>query len=208
MVITRDSNEDEMVLEFLSMEIKSERFAQDILNVLDELKIDKSIILHGDIKNRDENKLRRKILGRFRGYRENRELFANFPNNIAWKWTVFNKTDLPKIKYITYSYWDEISNYTGSPLEAAKTIKSGKTVFDVPNDGFLNALESLKNGVKFPPLIMLTDPGEEAYIVLEGHKRITAYCLDTELFKDVSVLLGYCSAAELKNWYGEMSVPF
>ncbi|MCL2404395.1 MAG: hypothetical protein FWC92_02480 [Defluviitaleaceae bacterium] len=199
----RPSNENEMVYEFLKMEIESERFNDSIEAVLKEMHICKSIITNANITSQQENATRAEILRRFRGY-NNEELFENFPTNIEWVWTKFDRDDIPKIIYIEYSYWNELSNYTGSPLEAAKTILSGKTVYDVPNDGSIKGAEKLKQGHKFPPLIFLTDKHEERYIILEGHARMTSYGLVPELFQDVTVLLGYCDTKELNKWYGQM----
>lgn len=197
------SNENEMIYEFLKMEIDSDRFTEKIEVVLKELHIDRNIITNGDIKSEQENVLRVDILKRFRGWR-NEELFENFPTKIDWIWTVFNREDISKIIYINYSYWNELSNYTGSPLEAAKSILSGKTVYNVPNDRAIEGAQKLKEGCTFPPLIMLTDASESRYIILEGHGRMTAYGLVPELFQNISVLLGYCDSYELKQWYGEM----
>ncbi|MCL2422138.1 MAG: hypothetical protein FWD03_09800, partial [Defluviitaleaceae bacterium] len=137
------------------------------------------------------------------GYRT-KEIFENFPKNIQWVWAIFDPVDISKIIYIEYSYWNELSNYTGSPLEAAKTILSGKTIFDVPNDGFISGAEKLKTGHTFPPLICLTDENEQRFILLEGHGRMTSYGLVPHLFQDVSALLGCCDSKALDRWYGKM----
>jgi hypothetical protein len=200
----RPSNENEMVYEFLKMEIMSDRYVEQIESVLEELHIDRDIVTNGNIASEQENAIRAETLGRFRGYQKNEELFKNFPTKIDWIWTVFDKEDISKIIYIEYSYWNELSNYTGSPLEAAKTILSGKTVYDVPNENAIKAAQRLKEGYKFPPLIFLTDKSENRYIILEGHGRMTAYGLVSDLFQDVSVLLGYCDREELNKWYGEI----
>lgn len=197
------SNENEMIYEFLKMEITSNRYKEQIETVLKELHIGNDVITTGNIESEEENALREKILKHFRGWKNN-ELFENFPKKINWTWCVFDKEDISKILYINYSYWNELSNYTGSPLEAAKTILSGKTVYDVPNDGSIKGAQKLKEGHTFPPLIMLTGENENRYIILEGHGRMTAYGLVPELFKNVSVLLGYCDYDELNRWYGKM----
>ena len=202
----RLSDENEMVYEFLRMEYSSDRFAEKINSVMNELQVDKLVITNGNLKSDSENALRAEILKRFRGYRD-KGLFENFPSKIDWVWTAFDGEDMSKILYIEYSYWNELSNYTGSPFEAAKTILSGKTVYDVPNDGALNGAQWLKDGNKFPPMIFLTDKNENRYIILEGHGRMTAYGLVPDLFQDVSVLLGYCDIEELDKWYGEMPIP-
>jgi hypothetical protein len=205
MRIIKPSCENEMVYEFLKMEFDSNRFKKEIEIVLTDLNISSELITNGDVTNDHENALRVSILSKFRGYR-NAEIFENFPADIEWVWTEFDEGDFPHIRYIEYSYWNEISNDTGSPLEAAKTILSGKTVYDVPNDGFLKGAQMLGEGHKFPPMIFLTDKSEKLYYILEGHVRMTAYSLMPHTFKNVSVLLGYCDSDELNKWYGEM--PF
>ena len=199
----RTSCENEMVYEFLKMEFNSNRFKNQIEDALTELGVNSELITHGNIINDHENALRISILNKFRGYR-NAEIFENFPNNIEWVWTEFGEDDLSRIRYIEYSYWNELSNYTGSPLEAAKTIQSGKTVYDIPNDGAINGAKMLKDGHKFPPMIFLTDKSERLFYILEGHVRMTAYSLVPHKFQNISVLLGYCDSDELNGWYGEM----
>jgi len=197
------SSENEMVYEFLKMEIESDRYEEQIETVLNEMQISRDIITNGNIMSERENNLRAEILRRFRGWRDE-ELFENFPQKIEWVWTEFGKEDISKILYIEYSYWNEISNYTGSPLEAAKYILSGKPVFNMPTDHFIEASQELKNGITFPPMIFLTDESESRYIILEGHCRMTAYGLVPELFENIPVLLGYCKFEELNKWYGKM----
>jgi hypothetical protein len=201
----KPSNENEMVCEFLKMELNSARYSKPITALLEEMGVTDDIIINGDIISERENALRADILRRFRGWRD-LELFKNFPTKIDWHWSVFDNEDIYKIVYIEYSYWNELSHYTGSPLVAAKTILSGQTIYDVPNDWFLKGVQQLKEGCKFPPMIFLTDAIESRYIILEGHGRMTAYGLVPELFQDVSVLLGYCEHEELNAWYGKMPI--
>ena len=196
----KKSSEEEMVLEFLKMELQSDRFSSKILKILKNLKLDIDIINNGNLLNDNENRLRSVVLGQFRGYKLNKELFKNYPNKIKWYWVLLDEQDLEKIRYINYSYWNELSNFTNSPLEAAKTIFSGKEIYGVSNKGFLEASDYLKDGGIFPPLIMITDMNETKYVILEGHKRLTAYALSPEYFKNVSVLLGYCSTENFANW--------
>jgi len=192
-----------MVYEFLKMEINSDRYRESIESVLKEMHVSEDIIINGSTISEQENILRSEILRRFRGWR-NKELFENFPIKIEWVWTEFDRADILKIVYIEYSYWNELSFYTGSPLEAAKYVLSGKTLYDMPTDGAVKNAQWLINGNKFPPMIFLTDKSEQRYIILEGHGRMTAYGLVPVLFQDVSVLLGYCRREELDKWYGEM----
>lgn len=205
MRIIKPSNENEMVYEFLKMEINSDRFNENIEIILKEMQVNRDIIINGNINSEQENALRAEILGRFRGYRKHPDdVFGHFPSNIEWVWTEFDREDILKVIYMEYDYWNELSYYTGSPLEAAKYVLSGKPLYDMPTDGAIENAQWLIKGNKFPPLIFLTDRNEERYIVLEGHSRMTAYGLVPVLFQNVSVLLGYCDSEELNKWYGEM----
>jgi len=198
----RLSDENEMVYEFLKMEICSSRYQAQIETVLDEMNLSRDVIVNGSLLSEQENILRIEMLARFRGYPD-KELFENFPKQIKWVWAEFEHGDMSKIRYINYSYWNELSNDTSSPLEAAKTILSGKTIYDVPNDAALKGAQLLKAGHKFPPLIFLTDENQQRYIILEGHGRMTAYGLVPDLFQNVSVLLGICKSEDLDKWNGE-----
>lgn len=48
MKLFRESNESEMVLEFLKGEINSNRFNADLINVLKQLDFDEDLIYNGD----------------------------------------------------------------------------------------------------------------------------------------------------------------
>lgn len=99
----KTSNENEMVYEFLKMEIDSDRYRDRIEDILAEMQVSRDIITNGSISSEQENALRTEILRRFRGWR-NEELFENFPSKIDWVWTEFGKEDISKIFYIEYSY--------------------------------------------------------------------------------------------------------
>lgn len=111
-----------MISEFLKAEYHSERFSEQIKKVMKELLLNESIILSVDLNNTNENIARKKLLGEFRGYGLNRELFENFPNEIQWSLCSFMSYDLKNIRYIDYSYWNELSKGTHSSLIAVTMI--------------------------------------------------------------------------------------
>ena len=200
MHIIKKSNENEMISEFLKMEIAPfGRHRDDLLTVLAEMELDEAIILNGDLSSEHENALRKELFKRFRGY-PNDMLFIGFPTKIDWHWAVFGKDDKPNILYIEFDYWNELSNKTGSPFEVGKIILAGIEIHDVSNEMFINGARWLKDGNKFPPLIFLTDENKTHFVILEGHARMTAYGLVPELFNDLSVLLGICQKTELVKW--------
>lgn len=199
MNILRASSEEEMIAEFLKAEYRSERFSERIKEIMNELSFSESVILSADLNNAAENAARKKLLGEFRGYGLNRELFERFPAEINWSICNFVNGDLNKIRYIDYSYWNELSRGTHSPLEAAQTILSGIEIYEQSNSGFVKAAEFLKSGGKFPRTILLTSDFEH-FVIVEGHLRITAFALDPERFNNVECFVGECRNDDLKKW--------
>ncbi|MBD5130353.1 MAG: hypothetical protein HDT43_10615 [Ruminococcaceae bacterium] len=194
----RASSEDEMILEYLNAEYRSERFSEQIKKALKTLMLDESVILSANLNNAAENTSRKKLLGEFRGYGLNRELFENFPSEIQWSVCGFTSGDLKNIRYIDYSYWNELSRGTHSPLTAAETVRSGIEIYNLSNEGFLKAAEFIKNGGKFFRPILLTSDFER-FVIVEGHFRITAYALVPEYFDNVECFVGKCGG-DLKKW--------
>ena len=199
MRIIRKSSEDEMILEFLKAESASVRFSDELKKVFQEFGCDESIVLSADLQDAVENRTRKRILGVFRGYGENRELFENFPDEFEWSLCSFSGADFERIRYINYSYWNELSAGTHMPSDAAKTIRNGIRIYDVANDGFLQAAEHIKSGGRFPRLFFLT-ADYESFVIVEGHLRMTAYALVPECFKEVEVIVGQCSREKLERW--------
>lgn len=140
MKFIRNSNESEMILEFLKGELNSKRFNKDLNNVISELGIDSNIILNGKIGDEQENIDRLKIMNKFRGY-PNKKLFERFPKIKEWKFLELNEKDIDNIYYIDYDYWNKLSNGTSKPVEAAKVINSGKEIYGISNQPFLDGVE-------------------------------------------------------------------
>lgn len=200
MKILRESSENEMILEYLKAEYASERFCHQMKNAMEKLQVDEKLIISANLQNENENNKRKKLLGEFRGYGEEREMFENFPTGFSeWSLCSFSNDDFEKIRYIDYSYWNELSAGTRKPLAAAKNIKNGVLIYEVSNDGFLRAAEYIKNGGAFPKLFFLTSDYEN-FVIVEGHLRMTAYALVPEYFNDVEVIVGKCDRDELNLW--------
>ncbi|MDO4318747.1 MAG: hypothetical protein Q4C48_11180 [Lachnospiraceae bacterium] len=199
MNIIRKSSEDEMIFEFLKAEYSSDRFSEDIEEAMHHLSLENGVILSADLHNAEENALRKKLLGEFRGYGQNRELFENFPMELEWSLCSFSGDDLKKIRYIDYDYWNELSGGTHSPLDAAQTIRKNIFIFGENNDGFWRASEYIKDGGTFPRMFFLTADFER-FVIVEGHLRMTAYALVPERFNNIEAIVGKCSPEELARW--------
>lgn len=197
MRILRDASEAEMILAFLREELESRRFREPILKALRDVGASEALIREGDMTDEGQNSLRRRVLGLFRGYPD-RELFEHYPSDVLWKYAAFEADDLGKLRYVDYSYWNELSKGTSNPVQAAETIREGKEIYGLSNQYFLEGKELLEQGMTFPPLIVLTC-GNERYLILEGHCRATAYALRPEAFEGAEAYVGYCSAEALRQ---------
>ena len=194
-------SENEMIAVFLKTEIKSERWSNDILKLLDQDRVERKMIDYPNLLNDDENRYRKELLGAFRGYNKNRLLFEDFPEDIKWFRVLLSKDDIGEVKYMRYSYWNELSKQTRLPRVAAGEIKSGHEVFGVSNDGFWEAVVVMQNGVGFPEMILVAKNQSSDLVMLEGHKRITAFFLAPELIpNELEVIVGY--SENMKAWGG------
>jgi hypothetical protein len=203
MKVIREGNENEMVHQFLTNELPSERFGTYVGKGLKFLHVAESVITNGNTRSEWENLLRREILGYCRGYNRKKFLFINYPPNIDWRWVELEKADFGKVRYGNYRAWTKMSNGTGKPLVAAQTIVDGglEPVEGLTKDRFEDALGRLRGGAAFPPMIMFTDSDEEIFTVFEGCFRMTVYALAPELFSNVPVLLGFCDKNDLRTWF-------
>ena len=199
MIYLRNSSEDEMILEFLKGEIKSERFQAQIIEVLNNQKISTDIIEMSDLNNTDENFKRKEVLRLFRGYGSNTDYFEEFPNISKWIFAECSCEDIKNIRYINYSYWNELSKHTSSPLIAAESIREGREVYGVSNSASISGLNYLEQGGSFPPIILLTSD-KENFIILEGHSRMTVYGLAPSFFEGSKCYIGICEEDELLKW--------
>ena len=197
MKLIRKTNEAEMILEFLKGELNSKRFNEDLNNAINELGLDSSIILNGNIEDEQENNDRLKIMKKFSGYPDE-ELFERFPNIEEWKFLELNESDIDNIYYIDYDYWNELSNGTSKPVEAAKVIKSGKEIYEVSNQPFLDGVEYNKTN-KFPPVILITCNNEK-YLIIEGHSRMTVYGFNSNKLNGTYAYVGYTTEEEMKKY--------
>ena len=203
MKFIREASESEMILEFLKGEMNSKRFNNDLIKVLVQLDLEKSIIDNGDVSNQEENKKRLEVMKLFRGY-PTEELFENFPNIEKWKFMQLSFEDINHIYYIDYDYWNELSNNTSNPIEAANSIKNGIEIFDVSNEPFLDGVKYLENN-KFSPVILITC-NEEKYLIVEGHSRMTIYGFNPSKLEGTYAYVGYCSPEGMKKYDSRMLI--
>ena len=186
--------EAEMVAHFLRTELHSERFGAAIRRLLEHKQLIPTIIEQPDLTNPSENRHRADLLGEWRGYRRDGDVFKNLPDDVQW-WRAFLSTaDLERVKYLNDAYWIDFSGGSRLVRDAATRIVAG-AMPDVAA-GYRSLAQALEAGAQFPELILLYNPKEDELVVLEGHVRVTAYVvyllLSESTTLDVPVLVG-CS---------------
>lgn len=184
--------ESAMVAAFLKAELESERFSGELRKVLQSLSIDEQIIATPNIRDEPQNQLRAKVLGDYRGYKQNREIFTNFPDNLTWYEAELSRDEIGNLLYVDYSYWNELTNHTHLVKDAVKNIQKGKVVFDVPNDRFLAVAEKVRQGEhNFEPMILWGKDEHSPLTILEDHLRATAFGLASDKApKTIQVIVG------------------
>lgn len=192
-------SEHEMVALFLKTEIESARWGPDIIQQLQRDNVARKIVDHPDITDPGENEYRLQLMGEFRGYRRNEDLFESFPESVAWARVTLTQNELWQVKYIDYDYWIELSKGSRLAKDAAQTISAGEVIFEVPNDGFLALANALRYGAIFPELIVVRADEDSDLVVLEGHMRLTAYALVPEAVPaELPVVLG--TSPDMVRW--------
>jgi hypothetical protein len=189
----------EMVASFLRMEIASPRSGPPILRILERDGRDRVIIEDPDLSSITDNEYRAQILGEYRGYRRDQDLFRYVPSGIQWYRALATKTDLAKIRYIDYDYWSELSGGSRLAVDAAERVRAGIEACGVSNAGFWELAHALKAGASFPELIAVGSEEGGELVLLEGHMRLTAYFLVPERIPPLMpVIVGYAPGLDRK----------
>ncbi len=165
-----------MVAVFLQGELPSERFGTAVRDALRALGEPERLLTNPDLHDEHANQARGAVLAATRGYGEDRELFEYFPAEVEWVWAQMAPAELARVRYIEYSYWNELSGGSRLAADAARRINAGVRPFGVSNGPVWRAARALLSGARFPPLI-LAGPNNDDLVCLEGNVRLTAHAL-------------------------------
>ena len=199
MRITKGISEDEMIAVFLKGEIGSFRFGEKIIKYLELDNQNRKIIDNPNIDNNEENKYRRNLFEKYRGYGSNKELFENFPQDVAWKRAILEKADLQNIKYINYDYWVELSGGSRKVIDGARNVIGGVEIFKQSNKNFWETNEIIEKGRRLPDSILVAESESSPLVVLEGHVRLTAYLMKSErITNELPVIIGF--SQNMRKW--------
>jgi hypothetical protein len=190
--------EHEMAAHFLQTEIRSVRFEEKILALLRRDGIDRRVIDEPDLGSEAENDYRSRLLGEWRGYKRGEGIFMYVPNDTAWHRYALGREELARVRYINYDYWTELSGGSRLVIDAAPRIRAGIEVFGkYSTEWALGMAREVERGARFPELILVGTDEASELTVLEGHARLTAYCLALEAVPEpLTVIVGFGEGME------------
>jgi len=195
----RSATEDEMVALFLRTEITAVRFRADLLECLEQTGLPERILTEPDLSDAAENRARKELLARHRGYGRNEGFFEGFPANVRWEWEALTPEEVARVKYIDYSYWLELSGGSRLPADAVPRIRAGIAPFGVSSDWAPSFADAIAAGAEVPPMILVAPHEDADLVVLEGHARLTAYMMRPDaLPPELLVLVGY--SPDIIHW--------
>jgi len=181
------TTEDDMVAIFLKGEIASKRFGNKIITQLERDYRERSLVDAPDITNAAENAYRRQLLASYRAY-----IFEELPPHTVWYRALLSRSEVMRVRYIDYDYWNELSDGTRLPIVAAEAIRAGREIYGQSTHVFLESAAELRAGALFPTLILVGTAPDEQLTVYEGHGRLTTYLLAPECIPDeLEVVAGF-----------------
>lgn len=196
----RRVTEAEVVLAFLRSEIDSRRFGREAVRaILDAGGL--HLVRTPDLTSSTENVARERALAQYRGWRDS-ELFQDFPERVEWSHGVLSPEDLERVRFIDYSYWNELSGGTRRPSDVLRTIHAGtlpEWLTELGTDWCAEFAAQLETERSVNDLIVMATPDGSELVVLEGHARLTAIFVGgLQRRLAVSAYVGVSN--EIKHW--------
>jgi hypothetical protein len=167
---------DVMVAAFLRAEVNSPRFGEPLLRLLARDHRDRRLLDAPSVNDPDENAYRARLLGEWRGYERNEDVFTDLPDDTRWFRAVLDRDDLERVKYINDDYWTGFSGGSRFVRDAVARLRSAE-IDSGEAACYWAFAQALAEGARFPELILLHNPRTDELVVMEGHIRITAYLL-------------------------------
>jgi hypothetical protein len=189
-----------MVLVFLRAELGSPHYEAHVATVLSRLRTTSAVIEHGDLGNEDENELRSKVLGGYRGY-PNGALFTRFPTDVEWSRVALSVDEIRELRYVRQGpteTWERLSGQSLMVRDGVEGVR--KNVVDDPVNSRIRALALEIGSGNYPEaeMILVAEHALAQHIILEGHTRATGYALANSPIEEVEAIVGYSKG--LPHW--------
>jgi hypothetical protein len=196
----RRVKEAEVVLAFLRGEIESQRFGNEVKRAV-LFAGGLQLVQSPDLDSETENLARERALAQARGWRS-RDLFQDFPEEVDWYHGLLSPDVLERVRYIDYSYWNELSGGSRRPRDVVETLRSGTLpdwLKSLGTDWCFEFAEQLETAQVVEDVIVVATPNLSELVVLEGHARLTAIFVgNLQRRLRVSAYLGISS--EINHW--------
>lgn len=165
-----------MVAAFLQAEVASSRFGLEVQRLLTRDRQSRRVLETPDLTSVLENNYRAGLLGEWRGFGRDADVFTDLPDDTQWSHALLDRADLERVKYINDGYWTGFSGGSRLVKDAVARIRSGeiKSSEAMHCRAFAHAPAQ---GARFPELILLHNPRTDELVILEGHVRLTSYLL-------------------------------
>lgn len=193
MKIIQPSSSSEAILAWLRAELNTGRskdsdaeqtIREEIIDALARHDADLTLITHADLDNDKENKTRLAVLRTYRDWMQD-DL-----DKYSWRLAELTASDVRKLHYIDYSYWNELSNGTHEVGVGANNVRNGTTIFDVSNSIFWSIAKAFEADEIFEPIIVLREDDNAPGRIIEGHARSTGYLLATNVKRPLIAIVG------------------
>lgn len=193
MKIIQPSSSSEAILAWLRAELNTGRskdsdaeqtIREEIIDALARHDADLTLITHADLRNDDDNETRLAVLQTYRDWMQD-DL-----DKYSWRLAELTASDVRKLHYIDYSYWNELSNGTHEVGVGANNVRNGTTIFDVSNSIFWSIAKAFEADEIFEPIIVLREDDNAPGRIIEGHARSTGYLLATNVKRPLIAIVG------------------
>jgi hypothetical protein len=196
----RPASEPEVVLAFLRGELDSHRFGNDVRRALLDFG-GLGLVERPDLDSEEENRARERALAAARGWPD-AEVFEGFPENVEWYHGVLPPDELERVRFIDYSYWNELSGGSRRPRDVLPTLQAGKLPRWLTRLGTGWCFEfasELATAEAVNDLIVMATPDMSELVLLEGHARLTAIFVGG-LQRRLSVRAYLGLSAQVSQW--------
>jgi hypothetical protein len=186
-----------MILAFLRAEADASRWGKTVEAGLAATGFTRAeLIDKADLSHPRQNQARLWILQQYRGYRQNRHLFRDFPSDVTWQRLRLEPHELDRLKYAKEDSWKQMSDETRKPSRLVEKLNRGELPQEV--DERIRAIQqAFANGKTYPELIVAEGQNSEL-ILIEGHSRASAY-VASRVDKNIEIISGY--SLSMSGWH-------
>ena len=195
-----NASENQVILAWLQAEIESIDFQQYIVGDPPNpafLSVALKAARSPDLRDAEQNALRRRIIASARGFGEGTGSFAGLANDIKWRRLRLIPAEVAEMYYANHGVpWSMLAPATRKVAEGATNVGHVFTG-DSTNLVVLSLASAICHANKKVPEIIALKRPDGRLVILEGHTRATAIVLESHRFpRGVGVFAGETPSVE------------